>query len=158
MDRREISTVLERAAYHIDAHGLKSGGFGDKNGPVCVNAAIAVALGIAPSRLGWWRFFRAGTNVEMRLVAEVVVRSRLLDSLPPPAVPAWSRRRGRRQALTAREVLLEVARWSDAPGRTATQAAGALRARARAVLSEPVAEFASEDVCVARADLVLAVV
>jgi len=144
VDRLEISSALQRAADYIDAHGLNSGGFGDSGGPVCVNAAIAIGVGAAPSTLGRWVFFRRGLTAEARLVAEVIVRSRLLEILPPPASPAWVRRRARPSQLDERAVLAEVARWSDAPGRTGPQAVGALRARASAVLTEPLAGYRTE--------------
>jgi hypothetical protein len=130
MDRPRISTVLLHAAGYIDAHGLRTGGFGRPGRRVCVNSAIAIGLGVEPDELGWGRFFRPGTSEGALAVAEVVLESGLLDMLPPPLTEAWKRRRGRASKLSPRQALVEVARWVDAPGRTAEQAVRALRSAA----------------------------
>ena len=96
-----------------------------------MEGALAIALGVEPRRLGLGPFFWPGLNPEMALVAEVVVRAGLLDILPVPDAPTWARRRPRPVRLTARHALIELALWSDAPGRTASQAAHALRAAAK---------------------------
>ena len=94
-----------------------------------MNAAIAIGLGFDPIHLGIGPFFRPGSTDQGRRVAEVVVQSGLLDMLPPPGAEVW-RRRGRPDNLSPRQALVEVARWSDAPGRTAEQAIRALRSAA----------------------------
>jgi hypothetical protein len=127
VDRLAISTVLERAADYIDAHGLRSGGFGRPGQPVCLNGAIAIGLGFDPIRVGWGPLFRPGTCDEALRIAEVVLASGLLDMLPPPAAESWERRRDRPTGLRGRQALVEVARWTDAPGRTTEQAVRALR-------------------------------
>jgi hypothetical protein len=127
MDRLELATALHRAADYIDARGLRSGGFGKPGRPVCVNSAIAIGLGIDPGALGWGPFFRLRMGDRAERVAAVVLESGLLDLLPPPRAEPWERRRERPAVLSARQALVEVARWTDAPGRTAEQAVRALR-------------------------------
>jgi hypothetical protein len=122
----ELRNALLHAADYIDAHGLQSGGFGRPGRPVCLNSAIAIGLGLDPCRLGWGPFFRRGTSAESLKVAEVVLESGLLHLLPP-AVDSWQPRRGRPAAMSTREVLAQVARWSDARGRSTEQAVRALR-------------------------------
>jgi hypothetical protein len=136
LDEVRIGEVLERAAAYLERHGLRSGGFGRPGGAVCVDSALAIAIGIEPSRLGVGVFFRPRTTPEMRLVAEVVLGSRLLEMLPTPDLPAWQRRKARPRWPGARQALAELARWSDAPGRTARQAAEALRAAALRIAVE----------------------
>lgn len=126
MEEVQLSTVLLRAADYIDAHGLRRGGFGRPGRPVCVNSAIAIGLGVEPSCLGWGPFFRRRPGEESLKVAEVVLKTGLLDLLPP-AGDSWERRRGRSPVLNGRQALAEVARWADAPGRTREHAVRALR-------------------------------
>src|SRR5207247_5979558 len=92
MDRFRISSALERAADYIDAHGLRSGGFGGPGGAACMNTAIAIGLKVDPATLGRGPFFRPGLGAEAERVAEVVLGSGLLDMLPPPAAESWERR------------------------------------------------------------------
>src|SRR5438045_2032291 len=130
MDRPAIRTALESAAAYLDEHGLKAVGFGKEGGPVCMIGALAVALGLDPRRLGLGPFFKAGLTPKAAHVAEVVIRGRLLHLLPVPEPATWDRRRPRPELMSAGRALRELARWSDAPGRTAQQAAYALRAAA----------------------------
>jgi hypothetical protein len=126
-----LREVLERAAGYIERHGLKSGSFGRPGGAVCVDSALALALGFTPGELGFGFLFRPRTTPAMRRVAEIVLEARLLEMLPVPDAPSWMRRKPRRPVLGVRDVLVELARWSDAPGRSANQAADALRAAAQ---------------------------
>ena len=130
MDRFRVSAALERAADYIDSHGLRSGGFGRPGRPACVNAAIAIGLNLDPVLLGLGPFFRPGTSDESERVAEVVLASGLLEMLPPPGTESWQRRRARPARMSSHRALVEVARWSDSPGRTAEQAVRALRSAA----------------------------
>jgi hypothetical protein len=147
LDEVGVVGVLERAAAYLEAHGLKSGSFGRPGQAVCVDSALAIGLGVEPSRIGKGVFFRIRTTPEMRLLAEVVLGSQLLEMLPAPDAPTWMRRRARPRWLSARQALVEIARWSDAPGRTARQAADALRAAARRMAVE--APAVNEQIAVA---------
>ena len=125
-----LAAVLNRAADYLDAHGLKSGSWGTPGGPVCMNAALAIALDRDPAALGRMWFVNPVSNPTLREVGAVIVESGLLGELPVPDAPQGTRRRSRPSVMDARRAVVELAAWSDAPGRTAASASAALRARA----------------------------
>jgi len=134
MQDLDLAAVINRAADYLDAHGLKSGSWGTPGGPVCMNAALAIALDRDPSALGRMWFVNPVSNATLREVGALILESSLLDELPVPEAPPGSRRRARPSVMDARRAVVELAAWSDAPGRTAASAAAALRARAVALL------------------------
>jgi hypothetical protein len=130
----DLAAILNRAADYLDAHGLKSGSWGTPGGPVCMNAALAIALDRDPAALGRMWFVNPVSNSTLREVGTVVLDSGLLEDLPVPAAPQGTRRRSRPSVMDARRAVVELAAWSDAPGRSAATASAALRARAVALL------------------------
>ena len=141
MDKLELAAVLNRAADYLDAYGLKSGSWGAPGGPVCMNSALAIALDRDPRALGRMWFFDRGSNQTTHLVGTVILESGLLAQLPVPQAAPGMPRRSRPAEMDVRRAVLELAGWSDVPGRTAGFAAAALRAQAvalvRAVLPGP---------------------
>jgi hypothetical protein len=134
MEKIELAAVLNRAADYLDAHGLRSGSWGSPGGPACMNAALAIALDRHPDALGRMCFFNPRANPTTDAVGAVILESGLLEILPVPQAEPGSVRRVRPPGIGARRAVLELARWSDVPGRTATAAAGALRTQAVAML------------------------
>jgi hypothetical protein len=134
MEKLELAAILNRAADYLDAHGLRSGSWGAPGGPVCMNSALAIALDRHPAALGRLWFFAPGSNLTTRQVGAVILESGLLAQLPVPQGAPGSRRRSRPARLDERGAVLELAAWSDVPGRTAGVAAGALRAQAVALV------------------------
>ena len=134
MQKIELAAILNRAADYMDAHGLKSASWGRPGGPVCMNAALAIALDRHPGALGRMWFVSPVSNPTLREVGNVVLESGLLEELPVPAGPQGARRRTRPSVMDARRAVVELAAWSDVPGRTAATASAALRARAVGLL------------------------
>lgn len=134
-ERLALAGVLNAAADYIDSHGLQQGAWGRMGGPVCAAAAIAIGLDEQPARLG--RFLLIGrTNPVTLKVGSLISESRLLDYLPVPQGTFGSARRKRPGVITPRRAVAELAEWSDAPGRTSDQVAGAFRAHAVSLLAQ----------------------
>ncbi|HEX6349334.1 MAG TPA: hypothetical protein VF160_08080 [Candidatus Dormibacteraeota bacterium] len=129
-----LAAVLNRAADYLDAHGLRSGSWGSPGGAVCMDAALAIALDRDPAALGRMWFVNPVSNPTLREVGEVILASGILDQLPVPAAEPGARRRLRPAVMDARRAVIELAAWSDAPGRTAATASAALRAQAVALM------------------------
>lgn len=107
----DLARVLRFAATYMEEHGRGRGWFGKPGAALCPAAALAVAVGINPQRIGRGWFFGA-SNQEQTRVGEIILRSGLLDCLPVPANP-FGRRDPRPLAMTPRRALLELATWSD---------------------------------------------
>ena len=137
MENIALAAVLNRAADYLDAHGLRSGSWGLPGGPVCMNAALAIALDRDPGALGRLFFFNPRANATTAAVGQVILDSGLLDSLPVPQGPPGVGRRLRPAGMVPRQAVAELAEWSDVPGRRAGFAAAALRSRAVALLRSP---------------------
>lgn len=134
MEKIELAAVLNRAADYLDAHGLRSGSWGFPGGPACMNAALAIALDRNPAALGRMCFFNPRANPTTDAVGEVILESGLLEVLPVPQAEPGAVRRTRRAGIGPRRAVIELAAWSDVPGRTAAAAAGALRSHAVALM------------------------
>jgi hypothetical protein len=157
MEKLELAAVLNRAADYLDSHGLRSGSWGAPGGPVCMNSALAIALDRDPAALGTMWFFARGTNPTTSEVGRVILESGLLEQLPVPQGAPGERRRSRPTRIDVRAAVLELAAWSDVPGRTAGFAAAALRAQAVALVRAALPRAAQIDAPLANAlDLVLA--
>ena len=137
MDNIALAAVLNGAADYLDAHGLRSGSWGSPGGPVCMNAALAIALDHSPGALGRLFFFNPRANATTAAVGTVSLESGLLESLPVPQAPPGVGRRVRLADMEPRQAVVELAEWSDVPGRSAGFAAAALRTRAVALLRSP---------------------
>lgn len=134
MEKIELAAVLNRAADYLDSHGLRSGSWGSRGGPLCMNAALAIALDRDPAALGRLWFFNPRANPTTEAVGAAILESGLLETLPVPQAEPGAARRVRGVGMGARQAVVELAEWSDVPGRSAASAAGALRTRAIALL------------------------
>ena len=130
MTTLQQAQTLRRAAALIQSSGLKRNGWGGGGGAVCVNTALALALGLDSARLGRFGFHAIRPNPVTQRVGELVLATGLLDRLPVPQAASWGARRPRPRALTPARAVAEVARWNDVPGRTAELASGVLLAQA----------------------------
>ena len=122
--------VLRRAAALIDRGGLRRNGWGRPGAALCLNTALAAALGLDSRRLGRFGFYSFGSNDVTEAVGTLIRDSGLLDHLPVPQTSSWQTRRVRPQALSAGRAVQELARWNDVPGRGADLAVEVLRAQA----------------------------
>jgi len=134
MEKLELAAVLNRAADYLDAYGLKSGSWGAPGGPVCMNSALAIALDRNPRALGRMWFIDRSTNQTTNEVGAVILESGLLAQLPVPQAAPGRPRRSRPAGMDVRRAVLELAAWSDVPGRTTGFASAALRAQAVALV------------------------
>ena len=107
----DLARVLRFAATYMEEHGRGRGWFGTRGTALCPAAAIAVALGINPQRIGRAWFFRA-SNEDQDRVGEIILRTGLLESLPVPG-NRFGARNLRPQPMTPRRALLELALWND---------------------------------------------
>ena len=122
--------VLRRAAALIERGGLRRHGWGRPGAALCLNTALAAALGLDSRRLGRFGFYALLSNDVTAAVGTLIKSSGLLDRLPVPQTSSWQTRRVRPQALSAGRAVEELARWNDAPGRDAELAVEVLRAQA----------------------------
>lgn len=108
----DLARILRFAATYMEEHGRARFRFGGRPGrAACPVAALALALGVKPRRVGWG-WFVLPANQEHRVVGTVILRSGLLDRLPAPA-NAYGHRRPRPSNLTPVQAVAELARWSD---------------------------------------------
>ena len=98
-----------------------------------MNTALAIVLGLDHNRLGRFGFHSARSNEVVEAIGSLILETRLLDLLPVPDGAAGAPRRQRPALMSRRRAVIELARWSDAPGRTAALAAEVLRDRAQAI-------------------------
>jgi hypothetical protein len=107
----DLARILAFAATYMEEHGRARFSFGARPGqPLCPAAAIALALGCNPRRLGrGWLFLPA--NEVHHAVGSVILRSGLLARLPVPG--ANGRRKLRPAAISPYRAVRELARWSD---------------------------------------------
>lgn len=130
MTSLQQAQTLRRAAALIQTSGLKRNGWGGPGGAVCLNTALALALGLDSDRLGRFGFHAIRRNPVTQRVGELVIATGLLERLPVPQAPTWGSRRPRPASLTPAQAVAELARWNDVPGRTAELASGVLLAQA----------------------------
>lgn len=124
----DLARILRFAATYMEEHGRARFRFGGRPGhPACPVAALALAVGVKPQRVGWG-WFVLPANHAQRAVGRVILRSGLLDRLPAPA-NAYGNRRPRPSNLTPVQAVSELARWSDDKALDGT-VIGALRAAA----------------------------
>jgi hypothetical protein len=108
----DLARILGFAATYMEEHGRARFRFGGRPGhPACPVAAIALALGIKPRRVGHGWFFRIG-NEAHRAVGTVILRSGLLSQLPVPSRP-YGRLSPRPANMSPVRAVHELARWSD---------------------------------------------
>lgn len=98
-----------------------------------MGTALALAMGADPRRLGRFGFHAARSNEVVDAVGGLILSSGLMEMLPVPDGRPGARRRQRPEVISARRAVIELACWSDAPGRTAAFAAEVLRDRAAAL-------------------------
>jgi hypothetical protein len=122
--------TLRRAAALIQSSGLRRNGWGGDGAAVCLNTALALALGLDSARLGRFGFHAIRPNPVTRRVGELIIATGLLDRLPVPQAPSWGVRRPRPASCSPARAVAELARWNDVPGRTAELASGVLLAQA----------------------------
>ena len=129
----DLGRILSFAATYMEEHGRARFSFGGRPGqPLCPAAAIALALGFNPRRLGRGWLFLPVSEVH-RVVVTVILRTGLLNSLPVPKSPR-SRRKLRPANMSPYRAVKELARWSDDKAYD-TLIVGALRQRAQLLLS-----------------------
>ena len=132
----DLARILRFAATYMEEHGRARFRFGGGPGrAACPVAALALALGVEPRRVGWSLLFLPANQAQHKL-GSVILRSGLLDRLPAPAT-AYGRRRPRRSHLTPVQAIHELARWSDDKALDAI-VIGALRARAEEIVARSV--------------------
>lgn len=108
----DLARILGFAATYMEEHGRARYRFGQGGGrPVCPVAAIGLALGYQPRRIGRGWFF-GYPNRAHRAVGTVILRSGLLTQLPVPADP-YARRKVRPAAISPFRAVTELAKWSD---------------------------------------------
>ena len=108
----DLARILGFAATYMEEHGRARFRFGGKAGhPACPVAAIALALGYEPQRIGRGWFFSLPNQVH-RAVGSVILRTGLLNDLPVPA-QVCGRRTLRPGAMSPFRAVQELARWSD---------------------------------------------
>ncbi|HVH64637.1 MAG TPA: hypothetical protein VM674_01270 [Candidatus Acidoferrum sp.] len=108
----DLARILRFAATYMEEHGRARHRFGRGGGtPVCPVAAIGLALGHHPRRVGRGWFF-GYPNRAHRAVGTVILRSGLLSQLPVPADP-YGRRKLRPATMSPFRAVIELAKWSD---------------------------------------------
>ena len=125
---RDLARILAFAATYLEERGRARFTFGGKAGqPLCPAAAIALALGFNPRRIGRGWFFSI-PNEGHRSVGTVILRTGLLNKLPVPENP-YGRRKPRPACMSPYRAVKELARWSD-DKTLDTLVVGAMRRRA----------------------------
>ena len=108
----DLARILSFAATYMEENGRARFSFGGRpGGRLCAAAAIALALGCNPRRLGRGWFFLPTSDVH-RAVGTVILRTDLLSGLPVPQ-PPHCRRKLRPAKLSPYRAVKELARWSD---------------------------------------------
>lgn len=108
----DLARILGFAATYMEEHGRARFRFGRGGGrPLCPVAAIGLALGYHPRRVGRGWFFGYPKQAH-RAVGTVILRSGLLSQLPVPADP-YGRRKVRPSTLSPFRAVVELAKWSD---------------------------------------------
>jgi len=125
---RDLARILAFAATYLEERGRARFTFGGKaGGPLCPAAAIALALGFNPRRIGRGWFFSIPNEVH-RSVGTLILRTGLLNNLPVPENP-YGRRKLRPARMSPYRAVKELARWSD-DKTLDTLIVGAMRRRA----------------------------
>jgi hypothetical protein len=148
----DLARILAFAATYMEEHGRARFSFGARPGqPLCPAAAIALALGCNPRRLGrGWLFLPA--NEVHHAVGSVILRSGLLSRLPVPG--ANGRRKLRPATISPYRAVRELARWSDDKA-LSTLVIGALREQAFSLSTRRGQEVTSGSELAPKADLAL---
>ena len=124
----DLARILSFAATYMEEHGRARFRFGGRAGrAACPVAAIGLALGYNPRRIGRGWFFLRPNEVH-RAIGSVILRTGLLDDLPVPA-DSCGRRKLRPATISPLRAVQELAAWSDDKALDA-HVSGALRHRA----------------------------
>ena len=128
---KDLARVLGFAATYLEERGRARFSFGGGPGkPMCPVAAIALALGYRPWRVGWRNLFMVRSAAQ-NAVGLVILRSGLLDRLPVPSTDG-RRRKLRPARMSPFRAVRELARWNDDKA-IDTIVISALRDQARAL-------------------------
>jgi hypothetical protein len=124
----DLARILSFAATYMEEHGRARFRFGGLAGrAACPVAAIGIALGFNPRRIGRGWFFSRPNEVH-RAVGSVILRTGLLNDLPVPQRP-YGQRKLRPATMSPFDAVVELASWSDDKALD-VHVSGALRHRA----------------------------